>query len=83
MQSSSSMLNHTLKSDMHMSVNTTRTARRTAREFFSKDNQNHPSIEENKQLKSQIKHYKDIKAQTMGSFENTSQLDEETNNIKL
>ena len=66
-----------------MSVNTTRTARRTAREFFSKDNLNHPSIEENKQLKSQIKHFKDIKSQTMGKFESTQDLDQETNNIRL
>ena len=44
-----SMLNHTLKSDMQMSTNTI--TRRTAREFFSRDNLQHPSIEENKHLK--------------------------------
>lgn len=40
-----SILNHTLKSDMQMS---SMTSRRTAREFFSKDNVDHPIIEENK-----------------------------------
>ena len=44
-----SMLNGTIRSEgLQMSSRTT--ARKTAREFFSKDNQNHPCIEENKKL---------------------------------
>ena len=46
-----SMLNQTINSKSDMLLNTDRSSRRTAREFFSKDNLNHPSIEENKQLK--------------------------------
>lgn len=45
-----SMLNHTINSKSDMLLSTERTSRRTAREFFSKENLNHPSIEENKQL---------------------------------
>ena len=40
--------------------------RKTANEFFSKDNVNHPSIEENKFLKQQVKIYKDVKNKTNG-----------------
>lgn len=45
-----SMLNQTINSNMNSLMNTERIQRKTAREFFSKDNLNHPSIEENKQL---------------------------------
>ena len=59
-----SILNHTLKSDMQMS---SMTQRKTAREFFSKDNVIHPTIEENKQLKSQLNHFKSVKASVSGN----------------
>lgn len=58
---SSSLLNKTIKSDMKSEYS----ARRTAREFFSKDNENHPSIEENKMLKDQLNHLKEVKKQSM------------------
>ena len=57
----SSMLNRTLKSDMKSDYS----IRRTAREFFSKDNEAHPSISENKMLKDQLSHLKEVKRQTM------------------
>lgn len=53
----SSMLNKTLKSDTKSDFS----ARRTAREFFSKDNEAHPSISENKLLKDQLQHLKEVK----------------------
>ena len=53
----SSMLNKTLKSDMKSEFS----VRRTAREFFSKDNEAHPSISENKLLKDQLSHLKEVK----------------------
>lgn len=53
----SSMMNKTLKSDMKSELS----IRRTAREFFSKDNESHPSISENKLLKDQLSHLKEVK----------------------
>ena len=57
----SSILNRTLKSDLKSDYS----VRRTAREFFSKDNEAHPSISENKMLKDQLNHLKEVKKQTM------------------
>ena len=57
------MLNHTINSNMN-SLNTDRVNRKTAREFFSKDNLNHPSIEENKQLHQQLMHLKSVKKES-------------------
>jgi hypothetical protein len=49
-----SMMNRTINtnrdSEMMISTDTGRQAHRTAKQFFSKNNQNHPSIEENKKL---------------------------------
>ena len=60
------------------------TSRRTAREFFSKENTNHPIIEEHKQLKSQLDHFKQVKA-SVSNFDtdSVSQLDKETMDVKL
>ena len=66
---SSSMLNKTIKSDMKSDFS----ARRTAREFFSKDNESHPSIEENKMLKDQLNHLKEVKKQTMSFSGDTAE----------
>ena len=54
---SSSLLNKTIKSDMKSEFS----ARHTAREFFSKDNESHPSIEENRMLKDQLNHLREVK----------------------
>ena len=50
---SNSILNRTLKSEMKSEFqgSAANTERRTAREFFSKDNAHHPSIGENTILK--------------------------------
>ena len=65
----SSILNKTIKSDMKSEYS----ARRTAREFFSKDNESHPSIEENKLLKDQLNHLKEVKKQTMSLSAETAE----------
>lgn len=52
-----SIMNRTIGSSMH-------SAKKTAREFFSKDNMQHPSIEENRQLKDELQRIRDIKSAT-------------------
>mmetsp|Transcript_32816 Transcript_32816/g.50112 ORF Transcript_32816/g.50112 Transcript_32816/m.50112 type:complete len:139 (-) Transcript_32816:1234-1650(-) len=58
--------------------------RRTAREFFSKENLDHPSIEENKNLKQQLKNYREIKAKSFGFSENSMKMvDDNITSVQL
>lgn len=51
----------------------------TARQFFSKDNLDHPSIEENRKLKQQLEHLRQVKTQSMGVDESTvSEVNQDT-----
>ena len=47
---------------MNRTLTSMTSAKKTAREFFSKDNVQHPSIEENRQLKDELLRIRDIKS---------------------
>jgi len=61
-------MNHTINTNREsdMLLSTGQMSRRTAKQFFSKDNINHPSIEENKKLKAELDNIKSIKNQSTG-----------------
>lgn len=55
----------------------------TARQFFSKDNVDHPSIEENMRLKQQLEHLKQVKKSSVGVDESlVSQVNDDTLALK-
>lgn len=55
----------------------------TARQFFSKNNLDHPSIEENHQLKQQLAHLKSVQKQSQGlDVSSSTNVNEETRAIR-
>ena len=62
---------------MNRTLTSMTSAKKTAREFFSKDNVQHPSIEENRVLKDELLRIRDIKSAS-GKRQDYSRVDVES-----